>query len=139
MAGAKLKLEIDKSGFKKFMQLRHMFPDLMARTLGYIGSQGEKKLKKEFLSGQEIDLRAYPLDKKGKETISYSIGKGAKYLKIRSYPVNLFEKGRMLRSGKKEPGKYILTKKFKTAMMSSVHAMAREFDRKILQGEMDKI
>jgi len=136
---ATLKFEINKKDFMVIDEMRKLFPELRARTMGHIGSQSKKILKQNFLSGQEIDLRAYPTDKKGKRTISYSIGKNAKHVSISSYPMNLFEKGRMLRSGRKEPGKKVITGKLKQAIMSNLQNMVNEFDKNVWEKELNKI
>lgn len=138
MAG--IKLEYDDGQLQRFfMQMRNFFPEVSAQLLGYIGSKAKPMLKSHFLSGQEITLRAYPKDVLGHPTISYSIARGAKHVKISSYVLNLFEKGRVLRSGRKERGRYIMTRKFKQYMNANLPAITNEFDNKILQKKVEKI
>ena len=136
---ASLTFEFDNRQFKFMAKLRQMFPELRAQTLGYIGSEGKKRLKRRLLSGQEIDLRAYPYDRKGRRTISYSVGRGAKSVKIASFPVNLFEGGRKLRSGIKEPGKKIIGTKFKQIMMSDLQNIANQADAKLIQRKIGNL
>ena len=138
MAG--LSLEYDDRELKKFfMQMRGFFPEVSAQLMGYIGSKGKPLLKTQFLSGQEINLKAYPKDVLGHPTISYSIGKKAKYVRFSSYVLNLFERGRTLRSGRKEKGHYVMTRKFKTFMLSNLDRFGNEFDSKILQPRVNKL
>jgi hypothetical protein len=40
--------------------------------------------------------------------VGYGVAKSGKYVKVRSYPLNLFENGRKLRSGRRESGRHIL-------------------------------
>jgi len=136
---ATLKFELNKKEFMVIDEMRKLFPELRARTMGHIGSQSKKILKARFLSGQEINLRAYPRDKKGKRTISYTVGKNAKHVAISSYPMNLFEKGRMLRSGTKEAGKKVITGKLKQAVMSELQGMVNEFDSKVWEKEFNSV
>jgi len=136
---ANLSIEYDKKDFMFMDKLRKMFPEIRAQAMGYVGSEGKKRLKNRFLSGQEIDLKQYPKDIKGRRTISYSIGRNANYVKISSYPLNLFERGRTLRSGKREKGKRVITGKFKRLMMSDLRSIVNQFDTKILDKKLDKI
>ena len=55
--------------------------------------------------------------------VTYSIGKGLKWVSISSFPLNLFEGGRMLRSGVREPARNIIRGRLKsniTGRLSSV-------------------
>lgn len=137
MAG--LSVEISREEFAVFHKLRDIFPELRARALGYVGAQGKARLKQQFLSGQEIDLSAYPTDYRGRRTIGYSIDKGAKAVRISSYPMNLFERGRRLRGGGREAGHFAVTRKFKAVMNSSLQSIVDEFDAKYLKQELAKL
>ena len=53
-------------------------------------------------------------------------------------PVNLFERGRGLRSGAREPGKYIITRKLKQAVSSGMAGYVSEFERRFLNPEIKK-
>jgi hypothetical protein len=129
----------DKAIKKMFAELKDIFPEISAQLLGFVGVEAKQDLKKKFLSGQEINLRKYPKDVEGHPTISYSIGKGAKSVKISSYPLNLFERGRKLRSGRKESGKRIMKKKFKQYMMTRMSGLLNQFDNTYLKRKMAKI
>jgi hypothetical protein len=138
MAG--LTIDFNDKAFEALLkELKILFPEIRAQALGYVGNEGRKTLKMKFLSGQEIDLRAYPVDKAGRRTITYSVGKDARYVKISSYPVNLFERGRRLKSGSKESGKRIITKKLKQVMMSDMARLTTEFDNKYLKKKVSKL
>lgn len=134
-----LKLEYGNEASPLFDELRKLFPVFRAQTMGYVGMRGRDILVRQFLSGQEIDLRVYPRDKIGRRTASYSVGKRAAQVSIASYPMNFFEHGRNLRSGKREPGKKVITRKLKSAMASQLQSILSEFDRTILQKEVDRI
>ena len=134
---AVLKIQYNKKEFLFMNRLRDMFPELKAQTMGFVGAESAKVLKKKFLSGQEINLKKYTKDKKGKRTVSYSIGRGAKYVKIASYVLNLFEKGRMLRSGEREAGKKVYPK-LKQAVDGKLGSVLSEFDSKYLQRKINK-
>lgn len=137
MAG--LTIDFNDKAFSDLLrELKVLFPEIRAQALGYIGKQGKKALKQKFLSGQEIYLDE-DFDESGRRTISYSIGKDAKYVKISSYPMNLFERGRRLRSGAKEPGKRVVTRKLKQLMMSNISRLTNEFDNKYLQKKVSRL
>ena len=132
---ASLKVELSENQWVFLNHLREMFPEMRARTLGYIGKEGKALLKKRFLSGvsgQGINLEQHPHDVLGRRTVSYSVGKKAKHALIASYPLNLFERGRKLRSGKKEKGKYIITRRFKQVMNNDLQKIVNEFDQMVL-------
>jgi hypothetical protein len=137
-----MEFESDFSQMKILNNLRDQFPAFRASALGYVGSKAKEKLRKSFLSGQELTLQssaADPLDKRNRRLVSYSVGRNATHVKVSSYPVNLFERGRTLRSGAKEPGRKIITGKLKAAVMADLQNMLNQFDNKILQKEFDKL
>lgn len=115
------------------------FPSLGGRFLALVGKRGRTTLKEEFLSGQELTLHAYPTGKSGKRTITSDVNKRRTHVKIYSFPVNLFEKGRTLRSGAREPGKYIITRKLKQIVSSRMGNYISEFESKILEPEIKKL
>lgn len=132
-----LKAEVDID-FKPILQLAVIFPELNGRFLALVGKRARVLLKEEYLSGQELMLNAYPKDKKGNYTIVSDVNKKRTQVKIYSYPVNLFERGRMLRSGKKERGKYIITRKLKQAVLNRTASYANEFQARVLEPELKK-
>ena len=139
---ATLKFELNKKEFMVIDEMRKLFPELRARTMGHIGSRSKDILLRRFLSGQEIKLKDSsdsPKDKKGRRLAGYTVGKNAKHVAISSYPMNLFEKGRMLRSGRKEAGKKVITGKLKQAVMSELQGMVNEFDSKVWEKELNKV
>ena len=136
---ARLEFEYNNSDFLAFRKLANQFPELRARIMGHVGKSGKDRLYKNFLKGQAIDLRAYPEDSKGRPTVNYSIGKNANAVSISSYPMNLFERGRMLRSGRKEQGKKVIKGSFKQMMNSQLQGILQDFDRTILQQQLNKV
>jgi hypothetical protein len=124
---------------KKFHALLAEFPDMNGAFLQYVGGKARKHLKRAYLSGQEIDLEKYPLDSKGKNTITSNVHKSRKFTKIYSYPVNLFERGRQLRSGRQEKGKYIITKKLKRDVEMKMSSYAQFYEKSIMTGKLKDI
>jgi hypothetical protein len=123
---------------KEINRLIKVFPDLNGRLLALFGKRARTVLKKEFLSGQEITLNKFPKNSRGAYTITSDVNKKRTFVKIYSPPVNLFEQGRLLRSGKKEAGKFIITKKLKQVILSRQGTYIREFEGKVLQKEIKK-
>jgi hypothetical protein len=120
-------------------KLVEIFPQVRAQMLGYVGKEGKTNLKTKLLSGQSLNLRKYPEDKRGRRTVGYSINRRADMVSISSYPVNLFERGRRLRGGKKEPARNIIRGRLKGIMQSDLQRILNEFDNKFLDKEMKKI
>jgi len=135
---ANLIIEFDKSELKFLHEMRIISDSFRARTLGAVGKAGRVILKERFLMGQAIKLND-DRDSKGRMLTSYSVGKDAQFVKITSYPMNLFERGRMLRSGKREPGKKVFNPKLKNIMSSEMQGIVNRFDSSFLQKELDKI
>jgi len=125
-----LKFEIEYNNATVISLLKKI-PELSGRYLSLIGKRARTILKENYLSGQELNLRAFPEDKIGRKTITSDVNKKRDTTRIYSYPVNLFEKGRRLRSGRKEPGKYIITKKLKQEVISGLSSYQREFETAI--------
>ena len=133
-------LKADISGdFREFRQFIKTFPKLRAEMLSSVGKQARLTLKAEFLSGQELDLRRYPKDRAGRHTVSSKVQKRATKVSIWSYPVNLFENGRRLRSGKKESGKKIITVKFKNSLNGKLQSYADRAYRRTIAKAMEKV
>lgn len=126
----------DISGLVKFMKL---WPDVAGGVLAFIGKRGRQTLKGQLLSGQELELNKFPTDSKGRYTITSNVNKKRTSTKISSYPVNLFENGRKLRSGKIEPGQKIITGKLKILMSGKIQGWASEYQARFIDKELKKI
>lgn len=142
---ATLKLEYNDKEFGIFNELRKQFPELRAQSLGFIGKEGKDILYEKFMKGQvldyvssgKIDSNNYK-DSRNIRAIFYSIGRRASYVKISSFPMNLFERGRELRGGGREPGKNVFKTKFKSAMNANLGGIINRFDNSILQNALRK-
>lgn len=127
-----LRFEYDPSEFEIFGKFRDMFWTVRKQLLVHIGYKGKRLLKESYLSGQYLDLKKYPRDVIGRRTVKYQARPLRSYVTVASYPLNLFEKGRMLRSGRKEPGKRVM-RKFKSSMNSKMQGIVNEYDTRQLQ------
>ena len=125
--------------FSPIQKLIRVFPSINGKLLAFIGKRARVMLKEKFLSGQELNLHVFPRDKAGRPTITSDVNKKRTFTKIYSFPVNLFERGRRLRSGEKEPGKFIITRKLKQAVMAKTGSYISEFETRIFQNEIDKV
>lgn len=139
MAQVEWSVEFNPGVFEGIRQMGRIFQEVNARALGFIGIRGAKLLYTYIrLSGTGIRLEKYPKDDAGRRTVSYSIGRRAKHVCISSYPMNLFERVRTLRSGAQERGRRIVTGPFKSAMEARLPAMINEFDNRFFQEMVDK-
>ena len=138
--GSRLEIIHDPAQWDFIKELKDKFPNFQAVAMGFVGRAGKNMLKKSFLSGQDLNLKNDSMkDKKGRRTVSYTIGKRAASVRISSYPVNLFEHGRKLRDGTKQSGKKIITGKLKGAMSSGLQSILNDYDSQYLQKELSKI
>ena len=135
MAVLKADVEFD-TGFVK--ELSRQIPEINVRFLSFVGARARTILKEQYLSGQELNLSAYPKDSIGRYTVTSDVNKKQTETKVYSYPVNLFEKGRTLRDGSREPGKFIITGKLKQAVMMGMATYTKEFETRI-QKDLDKL
>lgn len=134
---AVLKPEVEFK-FEGIQRLIATFPDLSGRLLALIGKRSRTLLRDRYLSGQELTLRKFPVDRRGRRTITSDVNRARTQVKIYSYPVNLFERGRKLRDGRKESGKYIITRKLKGDVNGRVQGYVREWENRILEQEIKK-
>ena len=114
-----------------FDQLAKNFPELKARMLGYIGKQAAQNLYENHLQGQDLNYQprrlsssGTPISRTGKRMASYAISRNLKQVSIASFPLNFFENGRMLRSGKREAARHILNGKFSSRLGSTLQFIA---------------
>ena len=122
--------------FEPLQQLARVFPELNGRFLALIGSRARRILKEEYLSGQELTYKSFGKSKSGQHFITSDVNKKRTFVKIYSFPLNLFEKGRTLRSGRRESGKFIITRKLKQDILSRSSRYVTEFESRILQKEL---
>ena len=107
------RIELQEAGtFPDFQALFKAFPRLSARILGYIGKQAAVTLADMMVRGERgITFRNMNANRRGpggRRMITYSVGRGAKWVAVSSFPLNFFEGGRRLRSGKREAPRKIL-------------------------------
>ncbi|WP_028973279.1 hypothetical protein [Spirochaeta cellobiosiphila] len=120
-----------KIDVESIFDLIKAIPKIRIRLLSFISKDAKDILRHDFLSGQEIQLRS---TKKG--LISYGPkNRTAKKYVLRAYPVNLFENGRRLRSGEREPGRDIFKAKLPPRVQSRLGDRIRAFE-KILEQEL---
>lgn len=85
-----LTFEYKSEEFPDFNKLLKLFPVVSAQLLGYVGHEGKKELKFGLLSGQMLDYHGKWEDIAGRPKTSYRIQRGAKSVRISSYPANFF-------------------------------------------------
>lgn len=130
MASVKFETQYNTAQFHAMRRLANMFPEIRAELLGYVGSKGKRILFDNFLRGRELQyVNSGMVDKLGRRTVNYKVGKRAASVAIRSYPANFFEEGRTLRDGSREQGKFIITRKLKSLMDSKLTGIVDEFDK----------
>lgn len=127
---ANIKFEVSENN-KVFLNILKAIPDVSGGFLAYVGGKARNLLKELFLSGQDIDLRAFPKDKVGRYTITSNVSRNRQQTTIKSYPLNLFEMGRTLRNNEREVGKFTLTVKLKEALMSRMPQYINDYENNV--------
>ncbi len=112
------------------------FPEMRSRYLGFTANKIKGLVKSQFLSGQEI-LLTKSQDTRGRSMVNYRIARRGEQARLTSIPMNLFERGRTLRSGESEKGKWVVTRKLPRQAQSLVQTWASEFESEVL-GELNK-
>ncbi len=108
------------------------FPEMRSRYLGFTATRIKELMKSQFLSGQEIMLTT-DQDSLGRSMVNYRIARRGEQARLTSIPMNLFERGRMLRSGKRERGKWVVTRKTPQSAQTQVRQWATEFEKILLE------
>lgn len=127
MAGLKMDVTFKLKGLATLV---NSWSALKVEFLHDVAKQGRLTLKGRLLSGQEIRVDKNK-NKRGFYNIRSRVGKRGNSAYITSPPTNLFERGRGLRGGGKEAGKYIITRKLKGLVDANMSAYTAQFERKL--------
>lgn len=130
---ALLTLEYQEKDFPNFIAIANGLEVVTAQALGYVGAEAKRILKASMLSGQMLDYRGKWTDKAGRGKASYRITRGAKSVIISSYPANFFTVSNA-RQRKRD-----IWGGLKSATNAKLDAILKEFDRKYLEKEMQKL
>jgi len=122
---------------KELNTLVKSFPSLKYGVLSFVAKRGRILLKNSYLSGQYINLRRSDTDSKGVNLVTGRTGKRSSVI-FSSYPLNLFERGRTLRDGRTESGRYILTKKFRGGLDAKLQTFTNQAQKRILNPMIEK-
>lgn len=118
--------------FATFNQMVNNFPDIRVRMLSGVARRGRDVLRNDFLSGQALNLKKDLTDKIGRYLVNGRVGRRST-VGWSSYPANLFERGRTLRDGRREPGRHIIMKQFKGKMEGRIQGFADAEAQKTLE------
>jgi hypothetical protein len=125
-----------------FRMMAKQFPEITARILGYIGKQAALELAGKMQSGTYgITYRSMNGNRKsdfGKRMITYSIGRGLTWVRVSSFPLNLFEGGRGLRSGTREAPRNIIRGKLKAIMKGKINGLMGDAEKFIVDDWFNK-
>ena len=97
---AKFTLESLKPFLKEF----ELFTDSKYDFLKSIGGKGRMLLWRNYLQGQYLSYHSLE-DKLGRRTVAYLVAKNRQSVAIKSYPLNIWERGYVSKTGKKVAGK----------------------------------
>jgi hypothetical protein len=130
-------IEVTPEGeFPDIALLAKQFPAIGARILGYLGKEAAVALAGMMESGVAgITFRSMDGNRKsygGRRMITYSIGKGLKWVRVSSFPLNFFEGGRLLRSGVREAPRKILRGELRSAMGGEMSGLLGKASRLIV-------
>ena len=136
MARLKGSVKFRVTGFK---ELEDQFPDVNGGYLAYVGKRGRQIMKNKLFAGQELDYRnlptkdGFPVDKTGRPVIMSDVNKKRNKVTLYSYPAILYEKSRLLRSGRKETAKAIFRTKLKREIATNMQRYARQYEGRFLK------
>lgn len=109
-----IRVDVEKQ-LSKYKRFGNNIPRTFVRFLSKVAKSGRTILRNELLSGQRLNLKPDEKDDIGRYLVGGKVTKNFS-ITFSSYPLNLFERGRALRNGRKEPGRYILTREFRALM-----------------------
>jgi hypothetical protein len=115
------------------------FPELSARVLGYVGKQAAQQLFEENMQGQNgitvpaktRGISGSPKGESGRRLVSYSIGRGLKWVAVSSFPLNLYENRRQLRRGD-AARRGIIRKKLASELSGRLNTFIADADKLII-------
>jgi hypothetical protein len=117
-------------------ELERTLSQITARILGYLGKEAAVELARMMESGEEgITFRSMRGNRKssgGRRMITYSLGKGLKYVRVSSFPLNLFEGGRGLRSGERENARNIIRGKLRSNVSGRIAGLLEGAEKLII-------
>lgn len=131
-----LSLNYNSSDFPSYIRLMSALPVMANQVLGFIGNESKKILKRELLSGQELQYRQTPgsperfLDSAKRRKATYGI-RNAQYVTIKSYPANFYTVPNSRQRKRNIWGK------LKVMTNSQMDSLLKIFDRKYLQTEVE--
>jgi hypothetical protein len=136
-------LELVETGeLPNFEALIKQFPELSARILGYLGKNAAMELEAMMEAGtngvQFHEMSGNRKSRGGRRMITYSVGKGAKWVRVSSFPLNLFEGGRTLRGGGREAARNIIRGKLKGTFSGRIGGLVHEAENLIVDDWFNK-
>jgi len=142
-----LKLNADFEGMKELFTLISQFKGIGGRVLKYIGKSAMVEFYEQLLRGQKLKLvnftrvgnSGFYARKDGRKLINNKLNRKYTQVRITSIIANLFEEGRLLRSGRKEKGKYLLTDELKKIVNSKLEGWASDVSDQIIKGTLERV
>ena len=132
-----LKIDVTHN-LHKLKKFGEKIPNVFVSYLSNIAKHGRNLLRKDLLSGKALNLKGDTTDKIGRNLVNGRVIRDFN-ITFASYPVNLFERGRTLRNGSSEAGKYIITREFKTLLNTRLQGFADHALEKTIKKEIKKI
>ena len=134
-----MKFKLEEIGaMTDFEAMYKAFPEIPARLLGYLGKTAAVELRDMMRRGQRgVKFRDMDENRRrdggsGRRMITYSVGRGLRFVRISSFPLNLFEGGRTLRSGKREAARNIIRGSLAGVMRSRMSGAVDEAQKLIV-------
>jgi hypothetical protein len=122
-----------------FKELVNRFPLFTSRVMGIVGYRSAMQLYGENFKGQKLTYHprgrttkgkgraaGMPASPTGRALVNYTVSIKKQEAHITSFPENLFEKGRTLRSGKKQAGLWVMRSAKPTLAINNYAAAAME-------------
>lgn len=123
----------------RLVEYINMFPELRGKVLTRLGHATKRRLRRKYTnetSAYAVDYRRKVYASDGTALANYSVRDLNRFktrVRVTSFPLNLFDQGRLLRSGKREPAKDMM-KKTAFDMRGSIDGIAGQVLREVLYG-----
>lgn len=137
-----MKIGVDSTQWDgRIATLAKNFPSLRVRLLSKVGAHGRLTFKGLLMQGDDVfQLHAFPYGDSGKKrTVASKVFRRGNAVRINSFPLNLYNKGRTLRDGKRQTPSLIFPKFVQLMQAKELQNAVNEAEKEIIQKEFDKV
>ena len=126
---------------KRVSELARDFPAFRVRLLSKVGSHGRVTMKGVLMQGDDVfHLLSFPYGESGKKrTVSSKVFRRGNAVRMNSFPVNLYNKGRKLRSGERQQPTLVFDRFVQLMKSRELQRGVDQAEKEILEKEFSKV